>query len=491
MTRLSDATLSQAAVKAAVPAYARQRHGIGVVHLGNGAFHRAHQGVYFDDLLAGQGGDWAIASVSLRQPDVRDRMVPQDGLYTVIERETAGEGYQVVGAIRACLFAPEERDGLLARLAAPETKLVTLTITEKGYCRDAASGALLEDDPDIRHDLEQPRAPKTALGFLAEGLARRRADGIAPFTVLSCDNLPHNGASLQAVLSAFCALRDDGLAAWVEREAAFPSSMVDRIVPATTDEDRDALEAVAGYRDEAAVVCEPFRQWVIEDRFCNDRPALERVGAELVSDVAPFEAMKLRLLNGPHSALAYLGYLSGCEYVSDCLDRPELARFSTHLMAEEIKPTVTLPDGYDLDGYIGALLARFSNAPLKHRTWQIAMDGSQKLPQRLLGTIRDRLAAGQPITYLSYAVAAWMYYVSGIDAEGHSIDVRDPLAARLQACTADCRGHASSMVHALARVNEVFGADLERDPRFTGMVTDALAALYRLGPRGAIKELVA
>ncbi len=239
------------------------------------------------------------------------------------------------------------------------------------------------------------------------------------------------------------------------------------------------------------MVCEPFRQWVIENRFCNDRPALERVGAELVSDVAPFEAMKLRLLNGPHSALAYLGYLSGCEYVSDCLDRPELARFSTHLMAEEIKPTVTLPDGYDLDGYIGALLARFSNAPLKHRTWQIAMDGSQKLPQRLLGTIRDRLAAGQPITYLSYAVAAWMYYVSGIDAEGHSIDVRDPLAARLQACTADCRGHASSMVHALARVNEVFGADLERDPRFTGMVTDALAALYRLGPRGAIKELVA
>nr|MDJ0896984.1 mannitol dehydrogenase family protein [Alphaproteobacteria bacterium] len=197
MTRLSDATLSQAAVKAAVPAYARQRHGIGVVHLGNGAFHRAHQGVYFDDLLAGQGGDWAIASVSLRQPDVRDRMVPQDGLYTVIERETAGEGYQVVGAIRACLFAPEERDGLLARLAAPETKLVTLTITEKGYCRNAASGALQEDDPDIRHDLEQQHAPKTALGFLAEGLARRRADGIAPFTVLSCDNLPHNGASLR------------------------------------------------------------------------------------------------------------------------------------------------------------------------------------------------------------------------------------------------------------------------------------------------------
>ena len=316
----------------------------------------------------------------------------------------------------------------------PKIRIVSLTVTEKGYCHDPATGRLNRAHPDIVHDLAHPDAPRSAPGFLVRALARRRAAGVAPFTVLCCDNLPDNGAMVRGVVLELAGLVDPALADWIAEEGAFPSTMVDRIVPATKPEDIKHVAELTGSLDLSPVLHEPFRQWVVEDRFVGDaRPDLGVVGVQLVQEVRPFELMKLRMLNGTHSSLAYLGYLAGHETIAETIADPVFADLCRHLWRAEIIPTLAPPEGEDLDRYAAALLERYANPAIRHRTWQIAMDGSQKLPQRILGTLADNRAAGRPSPGLTLAVAAWMRYVGGIDERGQPIDVRDPLAARLEA----------------------------------------------------------
>ena len=489
MNRLSKTSLAALPDDVARPAYDIAAARVGIVHLGVGAFHRAHQAVYVDDRLAAGEMDWAICGASLRAADTAEALGPQDGLYTLATRDASGETLRIVGALRRLLVASADPEALIAAMSDACVRIVTLTVTEKGYCYDPASGHLSEDHPDIRHDLASPGRPKSAPGFLVEALARRRAAGIAPFAVLSCDNLPSNGATARKVVARLAALRDADLGRWVEGEVAFPSSMIDRIVPATTDEDRVRIAERLGLSDAWPVVTEPFTQWVVEDHFPMGRPRFEECGVTLVADVAPYELAKLRLLNGSHSTLAYLGYLSGYETVAEAMADPNLAALIGALMAKDSAPTLDAHATGDLAPYMRELLARFRNPALRHRTWQIAMDGSQKLPQRLLGTIRARLAQGEPIDRLALGVAAWMRYVTGVDEHGRAIDVRDPLAARLKAIAAREGLDAARLAPALAGVSEIFG-DLGADSRFLVPVTAALATLIALGARRAVEQTV-
>ncbi|WP_062119139.1 mannitol dehydrogenase family protein [Aureimonas sp. AU40] len=488
MNRLSETTLSTLPASVRKPSYERSKARVGIVHLGLGAFHRAHQAVMTERVLAGGDLAWGIAGVSLRSPETRDALAPQDGLYTVAVRGAEEDRFEIVGAILKSLVAPEDPEAVLALMAAPDTRIVSLTVTEKGYCHKPATGELDEAHPGIVHDLAEPARPQTAIGFLVEALDRRRRAGLAPFTVLSCDNLPSNGHTVAKVVQRFAALRDPELGAFVTDKVAFPSTMVDRIVPATTDADRALVAGALGLEDAWPVMAEPFSQWVVEDRFPAGRPAWERAGATFVGDVEPFELMKLRLLNGSHSTLAYLGYLAGHETVADAMAAPGFAELLEAMMREEITPTLPTLPGFDLAGYRAALIHRFQNPALRHRTWQIAMDGSQKLPQRLLGTIRDRLRAGQSFDRLALGVAAWMIYATGHGEHGHAIDVRDPLAQRFAAATADKRT-AEALVEAYFGFPEVFGADLTHEPRFREAVTRALAGLLSIGAAHTVFEV--
>lgn len=488
MMRLSAATLHRLPASVARPGYPREAVTPGIVHLGLGAFHRAHQAVMTEAVLAAGGTRWGIVAASLRSPATRDALAPQDALYTVAVREGDDQRLQVIGAIRALHVAPEDPEALLRAMCHPAVRIVTLTVTEKAYCHDPATGALDEAHPEIRHDLAEPGRPRTAAGFLVEALRRRRAAGIAPFTVLCCDNLPANGHLLRRITSRLAALGDPGLGAWIADEVAFPCTMVDRIVPATTDEDRRRIAAGLGLRDAWPVVCEPYSQWVIEDRFPAGRPDWERAGATFTDDVAPFELMKLRMLNGAHSALAYLGYLAGHETVAEAASDPVFSAFLARLW-HEIMPTVPAPRGVDLGDYAARLLDRFRNAALRHRTAQIAMDGSQKLPQRLLGTIRDALAAGRSFPCLALGVAGWMRYVAGVDERGRPIDVRDPLLPALQAASAPGLHDARAFASRLLGIEAVFGRDLPRDGRFRSAIEQALARLVGEGARAAVAAL--
>ena len=480
MNRLSDRTLGQLPPHVAGPGYDRSALGRGIVHLGLGAFHRAHQAAYTDAVLAAGDHRWGITAASLRSADTRDALGPQDGLYAL---QIRGEHDRsaVIGAVTGILVAPEDPAALVARLADPATAIVSLTVTEKAYCRDPASGDLDPTHPDIAHDLGQPQAPRSALGFLAAAIARRRDHGLLPFTVLCCDNLPSNGRTVHRLLQQFASLHDRGLAAYIEGEVGCPDTMVDRIVPATTDADRARIAGALGLEDAWPVVTEPFTQWVIEDRFPAGRPEWERAGATMVADVGPFEAMKLRMLNASHSALAYLGYLAGAETVADAMRDPGLAAFAARVMGEAAE---TLPPGLDTAAYARSLLDRFRNPALHHRTWQIAMDGSQKLPQRILATLSDRLGRGLPIATHAMVVAAWMRYVTGLDEAGAPIDVRDPLAGLL-AATAAATGP-DRLAPALLDMRQVFG-ELGRDERVRSAVTEALRRLYEVGAARACR----
>ncbi len=477
--RLTQAGLAALPATIGRPRYDRAAVRTGIVHLGIGAFHRAHQAAYTEAVLEAGDARWGIAAASLRSADTRDALAPQDGLYTLnVQGEESS--FAVIGSVQRVLVAPKSPAALLDELCRPDVAITSLTVTEKAYCRDPATGLLDEAHPDVVHDLANPQAPRSALGFLASAIAHRRDAGLPPFTVLCCDNLPANGAAVHGVLARFAGLLSPDLGAYVRDEVACPDTMVDRIVPATTAEDRARIAAALGLEDAWPVVAEPFSQWVIEDRFPAGRPAWDAAGAQFVSDVAPFEAMKLRLLNGSHSALAYLGYLAGYETVAEVMGDAGLAAFMESLMAD-VAPTLTMPPGTDVAGYARSLLQRFRNPALRHRTWQIAMDGSQKLPQRLLGVMRERLAQGLPIERHALAVAAWMRYVAGTDERGRPIDVRDPLAAELATVARAAGPVPERLAPALLGVAAVFGADLPTDPRVRAAVTEALARLTTLG----------
>jgi fructuronate reductase len=451
----------------------------GIVHLGIGAFHRAHMAVYVDDILA-QNPDWGIVGASLRRPDTKAALAPQDFLYTVAIRDAAGTQCRVIGSILDVLDANTQRQQLLDIMAHSSIRIVSLTVTEKGYCHDPATGELDTDHPDIQHDLDHPAEPVSAPGIIVQAIEMRRKSGTAPFAVMSCDNLPANGATTRRIVTRFAELYDPQLAEYIAEHVAFPGTMVDRIVPATTDADREMVKEITGVDDAWPIMTEPFTQWVIEDHFPQGRPPFQTVGAQMVSDVEPFERMKLRMLNGSHSSIAYLGYLAGYQYVSEAIADPAIQQLIHGLMTEEVMPTLPMLRA-DLESYRDQLLQRFANPALKHRTWQIAMDGTQKLPQRLLDTIRDRLANGEGIQRLALGVAAWMRYVTGIDEKGEPIDVKDPLAARLREIADAAGKDAEKLAGGLLEVSEVFGADLPANAAFRTAVIEHLRGLLAEG----------
>jgi len=483
--RLSSANLDRVPGHVRRPGYDRTRVTSGIVHLGIGAFHRAHQAVVIDDLLAAGATDWGIIGASLRSSDTYDALAPQDCLYTVAVRSGAGTEHRIIGSVLQTEVAKTNPAHLIAGMADPATRIVSLTVTEKGYCHTPQTGELDADHPDIIHDLAHPDAPRSAPGFIVAALSRRRAAGVAPFTVLSCDNLSANGRTVKRILTQFAELRSTELAKWIADKVACPSTMVDRIVPETTDADRAAVTAELGLTDAWPVVTEPFTQWIVEDDFAAGRPDFARAGVQLVADVTPFEHMKLRLLNASHSALAYLGYLAGHETIAATMTDDRFAAFARGIMADAAV-TLSMPAGTDLPAYSTSLLERFANPALRHRTWQIAMDGSQKLPPRLLGTMQDRLRQGLSIDTHALAVAGWMRYVTASDENGQAIDVRDPLAGELAAITKVVGPVAERLVPALLDVRSIFGA-LGTDPRMRSAVTRALARLYEQGSRQAVQ----
>lgn len=475
---LSAAVLRDLPAGIARPVYDPAATGIGIAHLGPGAFHRAHQAVYVDDLLAAHP-EWAISAISLQSSGVRDALRPQDGLYTVVQ---LGEHEQlrVVGAIRELLSAPGEPGAVRARLADPATRLVTLTITEKGYC--LAGDGLDLAHADIRHDLAHAGTrhdaaatpPRSAIGHLVAGLRDRRERGVDPFAVLSCDNLAANGQHLRRALLQFAREVDADLAAWIEGEVDFPCSMVDSITPATDDALREHVSAALGCVDAWPVQRETYTQWVIEDAFRRGRPPLELAGATLSRDVAGHDRAKLRLLNGAHSSLAYVGSLLDLQTVREAMATAPLARFVERLMRESIAPVIALPAGLDADQYIDAILERFRNPAIAHRLSQIAWDGSQKLPVRLLSTIAESPATGRDIGALCLPIAAWMQFVRRQARRG--VELVDPLAAQLATLGRGTTGDAAHDVSAFLQLDAVFGT-LAGDARFAAALRAAYFAL--------------
>lgn len=468
--RLSPNTLARVPPAVVQPNYDRTATQIGIVHIGVGAFHRAHQAVYVDDLLADEPR-WAISGVSLNSRDVRDALQPQGGLYTLA---MLGETPQlrVIGSIREVLAAREQGEQVLQRLADPHVRIVMLTITEKGYCLKGENLDLAH--PDIVHDLASPQAPVSAIGYLVEGLRRRRAGDLAPYTVLSCDNLADNGGKLRRAVLQFAEKLDEELALWIAGNVTFPRSMVDSITPATDDALRERVDAQLGVHDAWPVQRERYTQWVIEDAFCNGRPAFERVGATISDEIAGYDRAKLRLLNAPHSALAYLGSLLEIGTVAQAMATPVLAQFVERLMREAIVPNVIAPRGFDAQAYVGAILQRFRNPAIQHRLAQIAWDGSQKIPVRLLGTIADALAAERAIDLLCLPVAGWLQFVRRQARNG--VALVDPLNEPLGSIGRACTGDAQADVAAFLALDTVF-APMSADARFVQALQRAYAAL--------------
>jgi len=489
MQRLSNASLTTLAHAVERPRYDRAAITTGIVHLGLGAFTRAHQAAYTDDALSVGESGWGILGASLRSPTSRDALAAQDGLYTLAVRDAGGERLRVIGSLTGLMVAPENPQALIAAMAAPSTRIVSLTVTEKGYCHDPATGTLNEEHPDILHDLANLRQPRSAPGFVVAALARRRAGGIAPFTVLSCDNLPANGRTAKHVLTRFAEFVDPDLGRYLGDTLACPSTMVDRIVPATTDDDRGRIARSLGLEDAWPVVTEPFSQWVIEDQFTQGRPDWGAHGVELVRDVAPYETMKLRLLNGAHSTLAYLGGLAGYGAVAEAMAEPAMAAFVERLMFSEVIPVLRGPSGANVGAYARSLIARFHNPALRHRTAQIAMDGSQKLPQRLLGTARDRLAHGLELPCVALGVAGWMRHVTGKDEHGREVELRDPMAAELRRRAGAAGPVAERLVPALLGIEAIFGTDLPANRQFVEAVTASLRNLLANGALATLRQL--
>lgn len=484
MGRLSAASALPSTVRS--PAYDRAARRCGIVHLGTGAFHKAHQAVYTDDALA-EGGDWMITGVSLRSGDVADALNPQDGLYTLIVRGQEGTSARVIGSIARVLVAPREPEAVMEALTAPQTKIVSLTITEKGYGVDPKTGGLDRTHASIAPDLVNPRAPSGAVGYIVEALRLRRERGLAPFTALCCDNLPHNGKVLQRLVSEFAAAVDPDLAAWISENVTFPSTMVDRITPASTETTfADALR-LTGFEDRAAVETEPFTQWVIEDDFVAGRPRWEAGGAIFAKDVAPYEKMKLRMLNGAHSMLAYSGYIAGHAYVRDVMKDAALTRLVARQMEAAARTLDPVP-GVDLAAYKADLLARFVNPAIAHQTYQIAMDGTQKLPQRLVEPALATLRAGGSLDAYAFAVAAWMRYCKGMDEKGQAYALRDPRETEIATLLGTAGNDSASIVDRLLALPGLFPDELSAAPEWRKAVQTRLETMLAQGMRKAIER---
>ncbi|MEG3132404.1 fructuronate reductase [Rouxiella sp. T17] len=473
-----------------LPQYDRQQLKTRIVHIGFGAFHRAHQALMTDRVLNQQGGDWGICEVSLFGRDTLIRALrEQDHLFSVLEKGATGNKAIVVGAVSESMHGKIEGiEAIVEKLAEPQVAIVSLTITEKGYCIEPVSGKLDFSHPDIVKDLAGGLPPATVPGLLVEALRVRHQRQLPGFSVLSCDNIPENGHVVKNAILGLAEAKDPQLARWIHESVSFPSTMVDRIVPALTPEfESEIREALGGVDDPCGIAAEPFLQWVIEDNFVAGRPAWEKVGAQLVADVLPFEQMKLRMLNGSHSFLAYLGYLAGYPFINSCMEDEHYRQAAYQLMLKEQAPTLSV-SGIDLAAYADSLIERYSNTALKHRTWQIAMDGTQKLPQRMLDSIRWHLKHGSDFSCLALGVAAWMRYVGGVDDAGQPIDIKDPLADKVKAIVENSED-GEARVHALLGLKNVFGEELPANAEAVEAITRAYLSLQRQGAKATVAEL--
>ena len=486
--KLGNAALAALPVNVIGPAYDRRAVSQGIMHIGVGGFHRAHQAVYVDDAMRETGAaGWGICGVGLLSNDrrMRDALVPQDCLYAVVERGPgADRRARVIGAMTGFLFAPDNPELVLARMASPETRIVSLTVTEGGYYLDPKSGDSRFDHPDIVHDVLNPGRPRAAFGYLAEALDRRRRRGLGPFSVMSCDNVQSNGDVTRRLLLAVAERRDPALRDWIAENGAFPNSMVDRITPATTDDDRALVRRTYGIDDIWPVVTEPFRQWVIEDAFCDGRPAWETVGVQMTADVHPYEMMKIRLLNASHTAMAYLGLLAGFVYVHEIMADDLFRRFVIDFMDEEVTPILQDVPGIDLAVYKTSLVERFSNSAVKDQVSRICMDGSSKVPKFILPTVGEQLRRGGPTRRSSLVIASWCRAMAGTDDEGAKIEILDPLAdilsERARATGTDPKGFLA--------IQEIFGEDLPRCERLVEQVSEALEDLRDHGARKTVAK---
>ena len=466
--------------------------GTGIVHLGLGAFHRAHQAVYTEEAVAAAGGDWGIVGVAPRSRDVVAALAAQDSLFSVTTLSGAGSSTRVIGALSGVRHAAADPGAVVTLLADPAVRVVTLTVTEKGYRLHPATGRLLVDD-DLCADLTTDRPPCTVPGLLVRGLIARYRSGAGPVALLSCDNLPANGHRLGSLVDQ--ALRrirpgvGDDLLDWVGGNVTFPGSMVDRIVPATTPRTLAAAATALGARDLAAVAAEPYRQWVVEDDFPGGRPAWEKAGVVLTDDARPWERLKLRTLNGVHSAIAYLGALAGCETVADALRLPGLHDAMCRFIAEDVAHSLMPPAGVDVVQYGDEVLERFANPAIAHRTVQVAMDGSQKLPQRVLHTIEARRAAGAVPRWGALVVAAWIRFAQGAADDGRPLPLDDPLAAEIRSRLAAAPGTPDGAVAAMFGLAAVFPAELAADAVLRAQVSEWLTAFDRHGVAATLAGL--
>ncbi|ALS97320.1 mannitol dehydrogenase family protein [Lacimicrobium alkaliphilum] len=475
MSLLNQQSLTNLPDAIKVPGYNRAKAGIGIVHLGPGAFHRAHQAVFTDDALA-LGGDWAISAVSMRSKGLRDSLKQQQNLYTLAVLDHQSR-YQVIGAIKEVLVLDEDRTKVMERLTAATTHIVTLTVTEKGYCLNG-QGLLALEHKDIRHDLANPGTPISAIGLLVLALKQRFEKGHEPLTIISCDNLADNGHKLAQAVLAFAAQSDTRLAARIADEVSFPCTMVDSITPATDEALIEQVADALGVEDQWPVQREAFSQWVIEDKFSGPRPPWDQVGVTFTADVSGYENAKLRLLNGSHSTLAYLGLGCGYETVYQAMQNPHLQRFVQRLFEQEIIPSLKPPAELDLHQYSRAILERYANPHIRHMLSQIAWDGSQKLPFRLLRTINDNLAADRSISRLCVGVAAWLQFLVSKARTGAKLT--DPLAAKLLEVARGCDGNAAADVQAFLALSEVFVPELSANQVFVEQLTQGYQRLSTL-----------
>lgn len=489
MTPLSARGLDALSAEVERPTYDRTRLTAGIAHIGVGGFHRSHQAMYLDRLLqAGHATDWAIVGIGLRPEDarMRDVLAAQDHLYTLVLKHSDGAWEaRVIGSIVDYLYAPDDPVAVLERLSEPAIRIVSMTITEGGYLIDQVTGDFQADAPELVHDLAQPDSPRTVFGVVVEALRRRRDRGVAPFTVQSCDNVQGNGDVARRVFSAFASLRDPELGSWVHDSVAFPNSMVDRITPQTTDADvRDIAERY-GILDAWPVVAEPFTQWVIEDRFPLGRPEWERVGAQLVEDVIPYESMKLRLLNAAHQAMAYFGHLMGHRWAHDAATDPLITQLLRRYWSEEALPTVGQVPGIDLGAYTETLLERFRNPAIRDTLARLAMDASERIPKFVLPVVRDRMDAGGSVAWSAAIIASWARYAEGIDEQGQPIDIVDSRRDRLMASARLQRRQPTAFIED----RELFG-DLARDEAFLAPYLRALQLLQERGAAAALEAIL-
>ena len=483
--KLSPAALAQLPPGVSKPNYRRSDLKAGILHIGVGNFHRAHQAVYLDDLFnSGVDRDWAIVGAGVREPDVdmREKLRAQDWLTTVVEQEARATTVRVTGAM-IDFIKPFDVGAMLETLARPEIRIVSLTVTEGGYYISPATQRFDPTHPDIVYDAKHAEAPKTAFGLIAAGLRGRRSAGAAPFTVMSCDNIPGNGHVTENAVAGLAELSDPELALWIRANVAFPNSMVDRITPATGDRERAILRDTYGIDDNWPVFCEEFRQWVVEDRFPAGRPALEKVGVTFTSDVAPYELMKIRILNGGHAAIAYPAGILDVHFVHEAMEDGQIASFLEALTKREIIPVVPPPPQVDLEAYRKKVAERFANPKIADTISRLCLDGSNRQPKFILPTVRDRLAAGASVKGLALVSAMWCRYCYGKSESGKTIPPNDPSWGRLQAAARPARGDP----RAFLAMRDIFG-ELADDPAYFGAFSSALASLWTNGVRATLAD---